>query len=111
MQPEHDSQLQALFAKSAQDFRDDAFVRTAIQRIEARDTRRAIVRGVLWIAGLVGVAVVSPFLMDGASWLSEGLDFAFTSTNRVLYTPVGTVCAIVLSVTLFAFNWKRIWVK
>jgi len=111
MQPEHDSQLQALFAKSGQDFRDDAFVRAAIQRIEARDTRRAIARGVIWFAGLGGVAIVSPFLIEGASWLSDGLDLAFSSTNRVLYTPVGTVCAIVLSVTLFAFNWKRIWVK
>ena len=111
MQPEHDPQLQALFAKSAQDFRDEAFVRAAIQRIEARDSRRAIARGAFWVAGLVGVAFVSPFLIEGASWLSDGLDLAFSSTNRVLYTPVGTVCAIVLSVALFAFNWKRIWVK
>ena len=111
MQPEHDSQLQALFAKNAQDFRDEAFVRAAIRRIETRDSRRAIARGVLWVAGLVGVAVISPFLIEGAAWLSDGLDLAFSSTNRVLYTPVGTVCAIVLSVTLFAFNWKRIWVK
>jgi hypothetical protein len=111
MQPEHDAQLQALFAKNAQDFRDEAFVQAAIRRIEARDTRRAVARGVLWVAGLVGVAVVSPFLIEGASWMSDRLDLAFDSTNRVLYTPVGTVCAIVLSITVFLLNWKRIWVK
>ena len=111
MQPEHDSQLQALFAKSAQDFRDEAFVRAAIQRIEARDSWRAFARGALWVVGLVGIAAVSPFLIEGSSWLAAGLDLAFSSTNRVLYTPLGTVSAIAATVALFVFNWKRLWVK
>lgn len=111
MQPEHDSRLQELFAKSAQDFHDEAFVKAAIQRIEARDTRRAIARGVLWVAGLVGVALISPYLIGAASRLSDGLDFVFSSTNQALYTPGGARVAIVLSLVLFALNLKRLWVK
>jgi hypothetical protein len=111
MKPEHDPRLQALFAKNAQDFRDEAFIQNVIRRIEARDSRRAFLRGALWVAGLIGIAVVSPFIIEGASWLTGGLDSVFSSTNRVLDTPVGTRVTIVLSIALFVLNRKRIWVK
>jgi hypothetical protein len=111
MKPEHDPQLQALFARGGQEFRDDAFVQNVIQRIEARDSRRTVVRSAFWVAGLIGVAIVSPFLIEGVSWLSDGLDSLFSSTNRVLYTPAGARVAIVLSIALFVLNRKRIWVK
>jgi len=111
MQPEHDSQLQALFAKSAQEFRDEAFVTAATRRIESRERRLVIARGTLWVVGLAGLALISPFLTEGVSLLSDGLDLAFSSTNRVLYTPIGAGCAIVLSVTLLLLNRKRIWLK
>jgi hypothetical protein len=108
MQHDLDPRLQALFAQSAPDLRDEAFVIATIRRVDAARSRQKIVAALLRGAGILAIGVASPVLIGASAWLSARLDSLFAVTDAGLSTPLGTLLAVVGSITLVLWYRKRI---
>jgi hypothetical protein len=109
MQEGLDKDLLALFRDGHRDLSDEPFVRSTAKLIESRRLRKVLARRLLQGVGIVCVALVSPLLIEGSLLLSNGLDYLFTLSGRLLGTPLGTFIAALCSIPFIVLNRKRIF--
>ena len=102
-----DSELRARFHERARDLNDEAFIVHTMKRIQSERSRMKLRRRLLQAVGLVVVALLSPFLIEGSLVVSNGLDSLFTWTGTQLVTPLGALIAAGCLAPLFVANRRR----
>ena len=109
MQEDIDNDLLELFQRCDRKLPAEPFLTDTQRHIESIRFRRTFVRRFLQFLGIIGIALASPWLIEGSVLLSSGLDFVFAEAARLLGTRLGTLVAVLLSIPVIVWNRKRIF--
>ncbi len=105
MKNDYDMDLNRLFADTGEPARDEAFVERVSRRITLSRWGRRVTRVLLVGAGVVMLALLTPWVMGLTGYVALGSNIFASSIVAMVFSPVGWVLGGVAG--LFAFFQSR----